>query len=60
MALNEKIAEETFGERPVTRDLKGGKMPIFGHTVHRGEPMPERGTSPNVKTGFPVTHPKGK
>ena len=32
----------------------GGKIALFGHTIHDGEAIPSRGYSVNVKTGAPV------
>lgn len=53
MANNKKVSEETFGTDPSSPRITGGRMPIFGHMVKDGQPIPDRGTSVNVKTGFP-------
>jgi hypothetical protein len=34
--------------------MTGGKIALFGHTIHDGEAIPSRGYSVNVKTGHPV------
>jgi hypothetical protein len=54
MAKNERVSEETFGGAIPAPKMTGGKMPIFGHTIHSGQPIPDRGTSVNVKTGWPA------
>lgn len=54
MANNKRVSEETFGTDPVSPRISGGKMPVFGHMVHSGQPIPDRGTSVNVKTGYPA------
>lgn len=52
MANNKKVSEETFGTDPVSPKIRGAAFPIFGHMV-KDEPMPDRGTSVNQKTGYP-------
>jgi hypothetical protein len=47
------VSEETFGTDPVSPRITGAKMPVFGHLIREGEPIPDRGTSVNVKTGYP-------
>ena len=54
---NDRVSEETFGPTVKAPSVTGGRIAIFGHTVHEGQPIPSRGVSVNVKTGFPV---KGK
>ena len=51
---NKKVMEETFGNNPTSPSVSGGTMPVFGHMVKDGQPIPSRGTSVNSKTGFPV------
>lgn len=53
MANNKRVSEETFGTDPASPRISGGKMPVFGHLVKDGQPIPDRGTSVNVKTGYP-------
>jgi hypothetical protein len=56
-----KVSEEVFGVDATNPKLKKGDIRIVGHTVRDGSPIPERGnagTSPNVKTGFPVNEGK--
>lgn len=52
--MNKKVSEETFGTDPVNPKVSGGTMVVFGHMIKEGSPIPERGTSVNVKTGYPV------
>lgn len=52
--MNKKVSEETFGTDPVNPRVSGGTMVVFGHMIKEGSPIPERGTSVNVKTGYPV------
>jgi hypothetical protein len=52
MGNNKRVSEESFGVDPATVKVSGGSMPIFGHTV-KGGAIPDRGTSVNVKTGYP-------
>jgi hypothetical protein len=54
MGNNKRVSEETFGTDPVSPKITGGKMPVFGHMVKEGQPIPDRGTSVNTKTGYPV------
>ena len=54
MANNKRVSEETFGTDPVSPRISGGRMPVFGHMINDGQPIPDRGVSVNVKTGFPV------
>lgn len=55
MANNKKISEETFGTDPVSPKISGGgTITTFGHTVREGQAIPDRGTSVNTKTGYPV------
>jgi hypothetical protein len=54
MGNNKRVSEETFGTDPVSPKITGAKMPIFGHMIKEGSPIPDRGTSVNVKTGYPV------
>ena len=55
MANNRKVSEETFGTDPVSPKISGGgSITTFGHTVSEGQAIPDRGTSVNVKTGYPV------
>lgn len=51
---NKRVSEETFGVDPTSPKIKGGTMPIFGHMIKDGEPIPDRGVSVNQKTGFPA------
>ena len=50
---NKRVSEESFGIDPTSPAIKGGSFPIFGHTVRSGAPIPDRGFSPNEKTGYP-------
>jgi hypothetical protein len=54
MGNNKRVSEETFGTDPVSPKITGGKMPVFGHLIKEGQPIPDRGTSVNTKTGYPV------
>jgi len=54
MGNNKRVSEETFGTDPVSPKITGGMMPVFGHMVKEGQPIPDRGTSVNTKTGYPV------
>ena len=55
MAKNERVSEETFGGPVVSPKVSGGgSIVTFGHTVKEGQAIPDRGTSVNVKTGYPV------
>lgn len=48
------VSEESFGTTPASAKITGGRFPLFGHTVNGdGDPIPDRGTSVNVKTGYP-------
>jgi hypothetical protein len=48
------VSEETFGVDVVSPRISGGRFVAFGHQIREGEPIPDRGTSVNVKTGYPV------
>lgn len=52
--MNLKVSQETFGVDPVSPKVVGGKIALFGHTIKEGQAIPDRGTSVNSKTGFPV------
>lgn len=54
MGNNKRVSEETFGTTPVSPKIGGVKFAAFGHTVHEGQAIPDRGTSVNTKTGYPV------
>ena len=54
MAKNDRVSEETFGPTVTAPKMIGGKIALFGHTIHDGEAIPSRGYSVNVKTGHPV------
>jgi hypothetical protein len=54
MANNKRVSEETFGVDPSSHKVVGGKIVTFGHTVKDGAAIPDRGTSVNVKTGYPA------
>jgi len=55
MAQNLKVTRETFGDDPKDPGLKKGRISVFGHSATGdGKPIPERGYSPNVKTGHPA------
>ena len=54
MANNKRVSEETFGSDPVSPRISGGKFTAFGHMVKDGQPIPDRGTSVNSKTGYPA------
>jgi hypothetical protein len=53
MAKNERVSEETFGGPVTSPKVVGGKIVLFGHMVE-DRVIPDRGTSVNVKTGYPV------
>lgn len=54
MANNKKVSEETFGTDPVRPKVSGGgTICTFGHLINE-RPIPDRGTSVNTKTGYPV------
>ena len=46
--------EETFGVDVKNPPLMKGKMEAVGHTIKDGQPIPQKGYSPNVKTGHPA------
>jgi len=54
MAKNERVSEESFGPGITSPKMTGGRIVLFGHTIKDGQPIPDRGTSVNVKTGFPA------
>jgi hypothetical protein len=55
MGNNKRVSEETFGSDVKSPSISGGgKIVTFGHTVVEGQAIPSRGTSVNVKTGYPV------
>ena len=54
MAKNDRVSEETFGPTVMAPKVTGGKIALFGHTIHDGEPIPSRGYSVNQKTGHPA------
>jgi hypothetical protein len=54
MAKNDRVSEETFGPTVTAPKMTGGKIALFGHMINSGQPIPDRGTSVNVKTGYPV------
>lgn len=54
MANNKKVSEETFGADPVSPKVSGGgRICTFGHAIN-DRAIPDRGTSVNTKTGYPV------
>lgn len=54
MANNKKVSEETFGTDPVSPKISGGATIVtFGHAIN-DRAIPDRGTSVNQKTGYPV------
>ncbi len=53
MAKNERVSEETFGGPISSPKVTGGTIRLFGHMSNAGV-IPDRGTSVNVKTGYPV------
>ena len=53
MAKNERVSEETFGGPITSPKITGGKIALFGHMIN-DRVIPDRGTSVNVKTGYPV------
>ncbi len=53
MAKNDRVSEETFGGVPVQPKVVGGRVVTFGHMVNDSV-IPDRGTSVNQKTGWPV------
>lgn len=53
MAKNERVSEETFGGAVHSPKITGGKIALFGHMIN-DRVIPDRGTSVNVKTGYPV------
>lgn len=57
MAKNERVSEETFGGAVTAPKITGGKIALFGHMIN-DRVIPDRGTSVNVKTGYPAKDPK--
>jgi hypothetical protein len=57
MAKNERVSEETFGGPVSNPKMTGGSIKLFGHMIN-DRVIPDRGFSPNVKTGHPVKNPK--
>lgn len=53
MAKNDRVSEETFGGVPTQPKVVGGRVVTFGHMVNDSV-IPDRGTSVNQKTGWPV------
>jgi hypothetical protein len=53
MAKNDRVSEETFGPTVTAPKMTGGKIALFGHTDQRWAADSDRGTSVNVKTGYP-------
>jgi hypothetical protein len=53
MAKNERVSEETFGGPVKSPRVTGGSIALFGHMINDSV-IPDRGTSVNVKTGYPV------
>lgn len=47
------VVEETFGGEVKQPSIGKGSMAIFGHMIN-DRPLPDRGVSVNVKTGYPV------
>ena len=56
---NDRVSEETFGPTVKSPKMTGGRIVLFGHTIHEGEAIPSRGYSVNEKTGHPVKEGKG-
>jgi len=54
MAKNERVSEETFGPPIVQVPVSKGRIALFGNTIN-DKAIPSRGTSVNVKTGYPDT-----
>ena len=54
MGNNKRVSEETFGVDPVSPKVSGGgSIVTFGHAIN-DRAIPDRGTSVNTKTGYPV------
>ena len=53
MAKNDRVSEETFGATVKAPRVTGGSIALFGHMINDSV-IPDRGTSTNVKTGYPV------
>jgi hypothetical protein len=53
MAKNERVSEETFGGSVANPKMVGGRIVLFGHMANDSV-IPDRGTSVNVKTGYPA------
>jgi hypothetical protein len=47
------VVEENFGDEIKQPSLSKGSISIFGHMIN-DQPLPSRGVSVNVKTGYPV------
>lgn len=54
MAKNEAVSERTFGPPIAQVPVSKGKIVLFGNTINDSA-IPSRGTSVNVKTGYPDT-----
>lgn len=54
---DKRVTEESFGTDPKNIPVSKGKIEIFGHTP-KDAAIPSRGTSPNVKTGYPANASK--
>jgi len=50
--MKPKVAEESFGASIPQVGVSKGQIEIFGHTI-KDSAIPSRGTSVNVKTGYP-------
>lgn len=51
---NKRLSEENFGTDSPSPSLSKGTITTFGHLAN-DKVIPSRGTSVNVKTGYPVT-----
>jgi hypothetical protein len=49
---NRKVMEESFGAPIPQIGVSKGQIETFGHAIN-DKAIPSRGTSVNVKTGFP-------
>lgn len=47
------VVEETFGGEIKQPSISKGSIATFGHMIN-DRPLPDRGVSVNVKTGYPV------
>jgi hypothetical protein len=57
MAQSKKTTEETYGMDAKSPKVSKGSIVTMGHSAIEGA-IPDRGTSPNTKTGYPANASK--